>query len=99
VSRRAGNRYTVHTVSLNDLLEQHGAPGKIDYLSVDTEGSELRILSAFDFEKYSVDVINVEHNFTVDREAIHALLVSKGFVRKFEMLSLFDDWYVRRTEA
>ena len=36
---------------------------KIDYLSIDTEGSELQILSNIDFNKYDITVICVENNF------------------------------------
>ncbi len=93
VSRRTGRTYAVETVSLNDLLSGHGAPNSIDYLSVDTEGSELEILQAFDFHKYDVKIITVEHNFTVNRDRIQALLESKGFLRVFERFSKWDDWY------
>ncbi len=92
--REKGEVYTVTTVALNSLLREHQAPAKIDYMSVDTEGSELKILSAFDFDQYKVNVITVEHNFTEDRAAIHSLLTSKGFSRKFEAFSFWDDWYV-----
>jgi FkbM family methyltransferase len=98
-ARRKGEIYSVTTVSLNSLLRQHDAPTNIDYMSVDTEGSELKILSAFDFSRYRVRVITVEHNYTPDRERIHALLTSKGFTRKFESLSFWDDWYVASGEA
>lgn len=93
-TRRHGEKYTVATVSLESLLRENNAPAEIDYLSVDTEGSELRILSAFDFSRYKFKVISVEHNFTLDRDRIHSLLCSNGFVRKFETLSYWDDWYV-----
>ena len=93
--RDGGTLYSVESVSLNDLLEQHKAPSHIDYLSLDTEGSERRILSAFDFNSYEVDVITVEHNYTPDREAIHSILLAQGYTRRFEAFSLHDDWYVR----
>lgn len=92
--RRHGNRYSVETVSLNDLLAKHGAPSDIDYLSIDTEGSEYAILEAFDFSRHRFRIITCEHNYTENRQKIHELLTAKGYVRKFEQLSLFDDWYV-----
>jgi len=94
-SRRAGKKYPVETVSLEDLLGSNGAPNRIDYLSVDTEGSELDILRAFNFNKYDVRLITVEHNFTMNRDAIRTLLDSRGFSRVFENFSMWDDWYRR----
>ena len=94
-TRKDGERYEVSTISLTDLLEKYSAPRTIDYLSIDTEGSEFEILSAFDFEKYSFSVITCEHNYTPAREKIYQLLTSKGYIRKYEDLSLWDDWYVK----
>jgi FkbM family methyltransferase len=90
-----GVNYQVETVSLIDLLQQHNAPATIDYLSIDTEGSELEILQAFDFIAYDIRIITVEHNFTPNREKIYNLLTSKGYTRKLKALSLWDDWYVK----
>jgi FkbM family methyltransferase len=93
--RKKGKRYMVETVSINDLLKEYKAPRHIDYLSIDTEGSEFEILSSLDFERYSFGVITCEHNFTPMREKIHALLKSHGYSRIFTEISDFDDWYVR----
>jgi FkbM family methyltransferase len=94
-NRKNGNFYPVKTISLLDLLEKNNAPKFIDYLSIDTEGSEFEILSAFDFEKYTFGIITCEHNFTPFREKIHELLASKGYVRRYEEFSLWDDWYIK----
>ena len=93
-SRKNGTLYEVETISLLDLLSEHAAPKCIDYLSIDTEGSELTILEAFDFSRFEVRVITVEHNFSSDREKIFDLLTARGFKRKFADFSSFDDWYV-----
>jgi FkbM family methyltransferase len=93
-TRDNGRRYLVQTVTLKDLLKQNKAPKLIDYLSIDTEGSELEILKSFDFRQYDVRLITVEHNYRNDRDDIHRLLQSNGFVRKFKAASLVDDWYV-----
>jgi hypothetical protein len=97
-TRKDGQRYEVETVSLTDLLDHWGAPRRIDYMSADTEGSEFDILSAFDFDRYDVRLISVEHNHTPKRDEIFALLTSKGYRRKFEALSFVDDWYVKTYE-
>jgi FkbM family methyltransferase len=89
--------YDVETTTLENLLSNAGAPSVIDYLSIDTEGSEFEILSAFNFDRYVFKIITVEHNYTSMREKINALLVSKGYKRVFEEVSFFDDWYVYDT--
>ena len=87
--------YPVLTVSLLDLMERHGAPRDPDYLSIDTEGSELDILKAFDFDRYPFKVITCEHNHGPNRGAIRRLLEGAGYVHRHPELSQFDDWYVR----
>jgi FkbM family methyltransferase len=50
----------------------------IDYLSIDTEGSELEVLYGIDFSKTAIDVISIENNFT--KPDIHAYLETKNFM-------------------
>jgi FkbM family methyltransferase len=90
--------YEVTSVTLNDLLDEHRAPSYIDFISIDTEGSEYQILSGVDFKKYSFGLICVEHNFTENRDKILSLLSANGYIRVFEELSQWDDWYVSKTQ-
>ena len=94
-TRQSGKKYQVNTISLNDLLVKYNAPTTIDYLSIDTEGSEFEILSNFDYDKYDVKIITCEHNYTPMREEIFNFLTSKNYKRKFEHLSKWDDWYIK----
>jgi FkbM family methyltransferase len=92
---KSATKIEVDTVSLIDLLHQHRAPPRIDYLSIDTEGTELEILDGFDFSTYLIGLVSVEHNYEIrKRERIRKLLEKNGFRRTFEELSLWDDWYV-----
>lgn len=92
--RLKGKKYFVATVSLNDLLSEMNAPQVIDYLSIDTEGSEYRILQSVDFIKFKFRVITVEHNFTQNRSDIFELLSKNGYTRVMSSLTKMDDWYV-----
>jgi FkbM family methyltransferase len=94
-SREGAENYEVESVSLEDLLRCHSAPRHIDFLSVDTEGSEFEILNAFDFSTYSFGLIAVEHNYTKSRDKVFELLSANGYTRIHESLSDFDDWYVQ----
>jgi len=91
-ARSRGQHIQVDTISLDDLLEKYQAPPLVDYLSVDTEGSELDILSAYSFDR-KFDLISVENNRKTE-SAIQKLLESKGYKRVFEQFSQWDGWYV-----
>lgn len=93
---RQGESYLVETVALNELCATHFSEVQLDYMSVDTEGSEFDILEKFDFERLAPTIVTVEHNMTSAREKLYALFVGHGYVRVFENLSAFDDWYVKR---
>jgi FkbM family methyltransferase len=94
--RKRSSPARVKTISLNDLLKKHHAPPHIDYLSIDTEGSEWEILRNLDFDTYSFSIITCEHNYSKHRDDIYHLLSSKGYTRTLKGISKFDDWYVRR---
>jgi len=93
-SRMKGTLLKLNTISLNDLLIKYNSPKIIDYLSIDTEGSEYEILKSFNFKKYIFKVITCEHNYTSNREKIYKLLISKGYKRVSKEISNEDDWYI-----
>lgn len=93
-NKKNSTSYQVETVTLGDLLSAHNSPRYIDFLSIDTEGSEYEILRGFDFSQYSFGLICVEHNFTDNREKIETLLVNNGYSKVFSEFSAWDDWYL-----
>ena len=92
--RKEGQKYEVETVTLEDLLTLHDSPPFIDFLSIDTEGSEFEILNVFNFDRYVFGFICCEHNYTSNRDLVFDLLTSKGYIRVFNNYSKFDDWYI-----
>jgi len=73
--RSKDKEYPVQTISFNDLCKEYLPGKKIDYLSIDTEGSELQILSAIDFSAIDISIISVEHNYEKSKlEALTTLL-------------------------
>ena len=88
--KERGHFTTMTTISLNDFLEMHNAPRVIDYMSVDTEGNELDILESFPFDKWQINYLTIEHNYTALRPKLRTLLEANGF-RCLE--KDWDDWY------
>ena len=95
--RMTGEIHKVRTVSLADLLHDHGAPTVIDYLSVDTEGSEYEILSAFPFGSRTIRLVSIEHNNRPIERDLDRLMATHGYERRFPELSSWDAWYRLRT--
>jgi FkbM family methyltransferase len=80
-------------VPLGDILRRHGAPEVIEYLSLDTEGSEADILSGVPFDQYTFLAITVEHNSIPGaREAQRRILLKNGY--RVAKEGPVDDFYV-----
>lgn len=81
------------TVSLDDLLEEAGAPAVVDFVSLDVAGAEPAVLAAHDPARRPVRLLSVAHH-GVHRETLHGLLTSRGYRRTWPEVSGPDDWYV-----
>lgn len=88
------DEYSVESVTLNDLLLQHGAPRNIDYISVDTEGSELEILREFfNHADFSVSLFSIEHNWREDKKELIDLMRLNGYRYEYQHLSYRDLYF------
>ena len=92
--RKKSSTIKVKTVSLIDLLKFYNAPKIINYMSVDTEGSELDILKDFPFDNYKFNFISIEHNYGRNREKLKELLNKNGYRPILNNLSKWDDWFI-----
>ena len=86
----------METISLNDVIKEYFNNTSPSYISIDTEGSEFKILESFNFENYRPKVFTVEHNFTELQSKIDELMLSKNYERIFRKLTSFDAWYVSK---
>ena len=78
----------VQTEKLNNILDKYNIKN-IDFLSIDTEGSELSILKTIDFNKYNIDVITIEDNYQ-DKELMNFFINRNySFVKQIECDKIF----------
>ena len=81
------------TDTLTNVLNKYNAPTNIDYMSLDTEGSELEILKGIDFDKYNFGIMTIEHNSVEPRRSdMKKFLENKGY--KLYKKGRVDDYYV-----
>lgn len=95
VRKDNANTFDVKTISLKDLLDTYAKKDYIDFLSIDTEGSEFKILNAYDFST-QFGLITVEHNHTENKVPIENLLKEKGYIQILANLSRHDSWFVSK---
>ena len=82
----------IKSISLNEFLKKYKAPKRIDYISIDTEGSEYDIIKNFNFDLFEVSIFTIEHNFVKEnRDNIFHLMSKKGYKR---IPRNVDDWYI-----
>lgn len=94
-TRKIGAIHEVETVSLEDFLKQNKAPLRIDFLSIDTEGSEFAIIEKFDFREWDIRFVAIEHNFTSSKEKIIEKMSNSGYVQVFPKISAWDAWFLK----
>lgn len=82
----------VKCYNINSLLKKHKMY-HIDFLSIDTEGSELEILKCIDFSMFNIEVILVENNYS-DIE-LKQYIQSKGY-RFIKQLDI-DELYIKES--
>ncbi len=78
------------SVQLGQVLADRGIT-HVDFLSLDTEGSELEILKTIDFSAITIDVMTIENNF--NEPHIRHYLEQQGFI--FVQRLTVDDVYMR----
>lgn len=93
-----GQIIKVRTKTITDILNENNAPENIDYLSIDTNGSEHKVLEGIDFTKYKFNVITVKNSSITERQdRIKEILTSNGYSKQQTVLmvdNISDDLYV-----
>ncbi|GAB4579402.1 MAG: hypothetical protein Fur0022_21400 [Anaerolineales bacterium] len=82
---------TRQTIPLTELLASFNAPKIMDYLSLDVEGSEERVLRGFDFHQYQFRCLTIER----PTPRVNEMLFQNGYV--FVKNHQFDTFYVHRS--
>lgn len=92
INKNGGSKKIVKIKSkpLKDIFEERSIT-KVDYLSIDTEGSEYEIISSIDFEKVDIRVISTENS---SKSNINEFLTEKGYI--FALQCCADEIYYKK---
>jgi len=66
----------IETKTLKSVLIENKAPSEIDYLSIDVEGAEQRVLGDFNFKKYRFKCMTIER----PTELLRAIFKENGYI-------------------
>ena len=90
------NKIEIESYKLDTLLKKYNIE-KIDYLNIDVEGHDFKVISDFSFSKYQPKLISIEDNIYDIQETlnsnIHDLLVRSGYflASKYGVTCLYID--------
>lgn len=82
----------IKTRTLDSLLSEQNAPHEIDYLSIDIEGAEERVLGNFNFKEYRFNCITIER----PTEHLRKTLEENAYILIKEIPGL-DCFYVHKS--
>jgi hypothetical protein len=75
------------------LLKKFKAPKNIDYLSIDIEGNEYKIIKKLNFLKFRPKLITIEHNYRNDKNLIKRYLEKKNYKVFSLAITKYDMWF------
>jgi FkbM family methyltransferase len=81
----------IDILDINTVLKNNNID-KVDYCTIDVEGSEQKILSVFNSKEFDITVFTIENNYQ-DR-SLRTLMKNKGY--KLHSKIDFDDVFVKR---
>jgi hypothetical protein len=85
---------TKKTKTLEYVLDKYDAPSTIDYLSLDIEGAETRVVRTFPFNKYKFLAITIER----PTKELEEVLQKHGYVFVMKSKKMkFDSYYVHES--
>ena len=84
-------KINVNVITLNKLLDDINFPLNIDFISIDTENTELDVLKGLDLNKYNVKILCIENNF--NEPFIEEYLKNFGY-RKINRIAV-NDFYTK----
>jgi FkbM family methyltransferase len=90
--------------TIDNIIKENNVPKIIDYISLDVEGYETKVLSKFPFDEYEFILMTVEHNLYLgdnsNKENIKSILLKNGYVLYQENVKHegyeFEDWYINK---
>lgn len=80
---------------LVDILDENSIR-RVDYMSIDTEGSEWKILRSFDLHRYDVTVLSIENNYQDQKIRKH--MVDSGY-RLVHVFANIDELYAKPNQT
>jgi FkbM family methyltransferase len=86
--------HKVKAFTLSQVMNQCLTADQIDFLSIDTEGTELEILKSIDLNRYKINSVCVEHNFREGSEEMVKYMVNNGYEHLYGEYSKNDYWFV-----
>ena len=87
---RGHHSVNVRVAKLDSILKKYSVI-HVDFLSIDTEGNELKIIKSINFEKYSIKVILIENNYKESETEKFLTNLSYKKIKSFNI----DDLYVK----
>ena len=88
LEEKDGNKIEVDAYKLNTLLEKYNIKS-IDYLNIDVEGTEYKVISSINFKKYNPKLISIEFNNYEIEELINSEIHKCMKKNNYQLISKF----------